>query len=174
MQKISSSLSVDVAADADELLARRSPIALLISGGAPHEVETVARRVHSAQLGHLAPFVEVKAAAFPGHAGRLQRFLAAPIDAATDGSLFISDVEQMPIRAQDAILNVLSEELVGHHSTARLISGTTVSLFHLIAAGQFSADLFYRLNAIHLVLASRRASPLHRPAPLRPGRTLRA
>src|SRR4029078_7961200 len=44
----------------------------------------------------------------------------------------------------------------GTSNGVRLISGTTVSLLDRIAAGTFSEQLFYRLNIIHLTVASAR------------------
>jgi DNA-binding NtrC family response regulator len=53
---------------------------------------------------------------------------------------------------QASLIDVLMElEWVRGPSTAvRLMSGTTVSLVDRIAAGTFSAQLFYRLNIIHV------------------------
>ncbi len=165
MQKMSASVSADLretpygaAADDDEALAQRHRVALLISGGARLEIEAVARRVHTAQFGHGAPFVALNASTFPSHPRRLQRFLAAPFEAAALGTMFVSDLEEMPVRAQDAFFKVLIEPLWAGAPTVRLISGTTVSLLERIAAGQFKEELFYRLNVIHLVVASERAA----------------
>jgi DNA-binding NtrC family response regulator len=36
-------------------------------------------------------------------------------------------------------------------AAARLVSGSTVSLLQRVLAGTFSAQLFYRLNVIHVV-----------------------
>jgi transcriptional regulator of acetoin/glycerol metabolism len=132
----------------DEALAARHAVALLISGGAAQSIEHLARRIHAAQFGHAAPFVAVNASIFPCPAGRLQRYLTERIRRAHRGSLFLRDVERMPIRAQDAFGAVLAR---GMPPTVRLISGTTVSLVDRVRAGHFAEELFYRLNVIHVM-----------------------
>ena len=152
MRQIRVSLSPEVLNDGEEAMASHCAVALLISGRARDQVETVARRIHVAQRGHGAPFVAINAGVFPSHPGKLLRHLTSPIDATAGGSLLVMDVEEMPIRAQDAFVTVLREQLFGRDSTVRLITGTTVSLVDRMAAGHFSECLFYRLNVVHLVI----------------------
>ena len=136
----------------DHAMAAQHPVALLISGRARDEVETFARRVHITQFGQARPFVAVKASMFPRHTQMLQRHLAEPMATATGGSMFISDVEEMPIRAQDAFMKVLRKSVLAPPTGVRLVTGTTVSLLERIGAGHFNEELFYRLNVIHLVV----------------------
>jgi DNA-binding NtrC family response regulator len=62
----------------------------------------------------------------------------------------------MPAIVQDAMIDLLRgrESARMPSDAARLISGTTVSLLDCVAAGTFSARLFYRLNIIHLVVGN--------------------
>ena len=149
MREMSVSVSTDVLGGDDEAIAQRHTVALLISGSAAKDVEIAARRIHMRQFGQAAPFVIVSAGTFPCHPGRLQRHLADSIGAANGGSIFVSDLEKMPIRAQDAFVKVLAQRFP---PSVRLISGTTVSLRERVAAGSFAEALFYRLNVIHLVI----------------------
>ncbi len=151
MHPVSQSAAPGLDSDEEEALAARHPVALLISGQAGDEVATIARRIHAMQFGEAAPFVTVQARAFPRHSQTLQRHLAKPMATAAGGSIFISDVEEMPIRAQDAFMNVLKEQVFARPTGARLMTGTTVSLLGRVGAGHFSEALFYRLNVIHLV-----------------------
>jgi DNA-binding NtrC family response regulator len=56
------------------------------------------------------------------------------------------------VEHQEAFIDLLTELESARRpsATARLISGTTVSLLDRVSAGTFSERLFYRLNIIHL------------------------
>ena len=83
--------------------------------------------------------------------------------AANGGSIFLDEINQMPLFLQPKILRVLQEkeiEKIGSSASipvnVRVIAATNQSLQKLILQGQFRDDLFYRLNVI----------PIHVP-PLR-------
>jgi DNA-binding NtrC family response regulator len=149
MPEVSVSLLGDEVGHDDEVMAYRHRVALLISGRTAADVQRAAHRIHARQFGDTAAFVTVNARTLPCHSGRLQRHLAEPLAASQGGTLFLSDIEQMPIRAQDVFLEVLAERFP---PSVRLISGTTVPLFERVAAGHFAEELFYRLNVIHLMI----------------------
>ena len=74
-------------------------------------------------------------------------------------TLFISDVDQLPSSAQEKVMYFLdvvyasTTSLSGpEFGTARVVAATTKDLSKRVAAGLFHADLFYRLNTIHLQL----------------------
>ena len=82
---------------------------------------------------------------------------------ADKGSLYLDDVDDIPLELQVKLLRVLQEqeiEPVGSSQTikidVRLITSTKYDLKKLISEGRFRDDLFYRLNVI----------PIHIP-PLR-------
>ncbi|HUE86503.1 MAG TPA: sigma 54-interacting transcriptional regulator [Vicinamibacterales bacterium] len=59
----------------------------------------------------------------------------------------------MPNAAQTLFTESLSQFRAARSTLAtRLMAGTTVSLLDRVKAGQFSEDLLYRLNTIHLVV----------------------
>ena len=86
----------------------------------------------------------------------LKEYCARLLDSAVGGSLLVSAVEEMPASVQDALVDLLGgrESASMPSDTARLISGTTVSLLERVAAGTFSERLFYRLNIIHLMVGN--------------------
>jgi transcriptional regulator of aromatic amino acid metabolism len=142
----------------DEDLAVRSAGPLLISGASRRGVETIARRVHRAGRRAPFPFVHQCACSFPIEPEALREHCSQLRLAAAGGSMLISNVEEMPQVVQEALLELLIVLAARHRSSAaaRLISGTTVSLFDRVLAGTFSQHLFYRLNTIHLVAADAR------------------
>ena len=72
---------------------------------------------------------------------------------ANGGTLYLDDVEDIPIDLQVKLLRVLQEqefERVGGNDTikvdVRVIASTKVNLMDLIRRGRFREDLYYRLN----------------------------
>jgi len=141
----------------DEGLANLSPARLLITAATEHGVETLARRIHGAGPRARFPFVQTWAVELPVGPELLKKYCASLLDSAAGGSLLVSAVEEMPATVQDAMIDLLGglESARVPSATARLISGTTVSLLDRVAAGTFSERLFYRLNIIHLMVGTR-------------------
>ena len=136
----------------DELLAAHSTVRLLISATTPATVETIARRVHGAGSRAGFPFVSMNATDFPLEPRLLKGVCSAMLDAASGGTLFVSNVETMPATVQGQLVGVL-QDLQGERMPAasvRLVSGTSVSLSDCVATGTFSEGLLYRLNVLHL------------------------
>jgi transcriptional regulator with GAF, ATPase, and Fis domain len=78
---------------------------------------------------------------------------------ARGGTLFLDEIGDMPLAMQAKILRALEErrvERVGGGRPidvdVRVIAATNRNLHELVEAGQFRADLFYRLQGIHLQL----------------------
>jgi DNA-binding NtrC family response regulator len=140
----------------DEDVANQSPARLLITAPTQQGVENLARRIHGAGRRARFPFVEISAIELPVGPELLKEYCARLLDAAAGGSLLVSAVEEMPAIVQDAMIDLLGglESVRMPSDAARLISGTTVSLLDCVAAGTFSARLFYRLNIIHLVVGT--------------------
>ncbi|WP_020468941.1 sigma-54-dependent transcriptional regulator [Zavarzinella formosa] len=75
------------------------------------------------------------------------------------GTLFLDEVGEMPLLAQVKLLRVLQEqqfERVGGDETlrtdVRVIAATNSDLEHLVAAGRFRSDLYFRLNVFTMRL----------------------
>jgi transcriptional regulator of acetoin/glycerol metabolism len=138
----------------DERIASRFSAMLLITASTPGEVESLARRIHAFSSRAAAPFLSVRAGAFPIEPWALREKCSAWLDAAICGSLLMTDVEEMPVLVQEVFLELLTElqSVRAGSATVRLIAGTTMSLLDRVAAGMFSERLFSRLNVIHLVV----------------------
>jgi DNA-binding NtrC family response regulator len=153
--------------DLRDLLLRLAPTPadVLVLGETGSGKELVARCLHNLG-GRKGNFVALNCAAIPenlfeselfGHeagaftgAGK-QRI--GKIEHAKDGTLFLDEIEAMPLAMQAKILRVLQErevERLGNNKpipvTFRVVAATKVNLQELSQAGQFRADLFYRLN----------------------------
>jgi two-component system response regulator AauR len=81
------------------------------------------------------------------------------IEHADGGSLFLDEVESMPLNLQIKLLRVLQEhslERLGSNQSiavdCRVIAATKADLDALGRAGQFRSDLYYRLNVVTLEL----------------------
>ena len=138
----------------DEELAYTSKARLLITAQTPGYAEALARRIHDVGRGASVPFVSVAAVDLPIDQEMLRETCWKLLDAASGGTLFISDVDQMAATVQDLLPEVFEELQRANASwpAVRLVSGTSVSLLELVAAGRFSERLFYRLNTIHLTV----------------------
>jgi two-component system response regulator PilR (NtrC family) len=152
---------------------------VLVQGPSGTGKELVARAVHSRSARHKGPFVAVNCSAIPetlveselfGH--RKGAFTGADRDhtgyfqRARGGSLFIDEIDDLPMATQVKLLRVIQEreiEPVGGGAAQpidiRLIAATKQDLKALAAEGRFREDLYYRLNVIPLrlpTLAERR------------------
>ncbi|MGV7245283.1 sigma 54-interacting transcriptional regulator [Caballeronia sp. M23-90] len=84
---------------------------------------------------------------------------AGLIESAHRGTLFLDEIGEMPLPLQSRLLRVLQErEVVRLGSTeplqvdVRIVAATHRALSERMKAGEFRADLFYRLNILNLHL----------------------
>jgi two-component system C4-dicarboxylate transport response regulator DctD len=153
------------------LLARLAPmpVDVLICGETGTGKELAARALHD-HSGRSGDFVAINCAALPealfeselfGHeAGAYTgatRQRVGRIEHASGGTLFLDEIEAMAPTLQAKLLRALQESEVqrlGANKTIaldlRVVAATNAELEPLIAAGQFRADLYYRLNAVTL------------------------
>jgi transcriptional regulator of acetoin/glycerol metabolism len=142
-----------------------SDLSVLLSGGDAVSRKSLAQRIHGRSHRRTRPLIVVDGAAFA-------EMLAAPgqednahTNALNGGTLFIEEIGQWTWRQQSDLARFLERITASHTANggpaARLISGTDYWLLDRVAAHEFRADLFYRLNTIHVVLPSnRRARPV--------------
>jgi Nif-specific regulatory protein len=157
--------------------AAAAPIAVLVTGETGVGKELVARGVHRASGRADGPFVPVNCAAIPdtmlerelfGH--RKGAFTDATQDqrglfeAASDGTIFLDGIGDMPRSMQAKLLRVLQEgEVVplgdqrARPVDVRVVSATNRDLEAAVADGTFRQDLFYRLAAFPLAVPPLRA-----------------
>jgi formate hydrogenlyase transcriptional activator len=139
---------------------------VLITGETGTGKELVARAIHKRSRRADRAFVSVNCASIPssliaselfGHekgafTGALQQRLGR-FELARGGTIFLDEVGELPSETQIALLRVLQErqfERVGGNrliaADVRVIAATNRNLSEAIAAANFRADLFYRLN----------------------------
>ena len=143
---------------------------VLIVGPSGTGKEVAARSIHEASRRSQGPFVAINCAAIPetlleselfgyrkGAFSGADRDHQGYFESARGGTLFIDDIDDVPMSMQVKLLRVIQEREV-HPVGARrpvpidirLVAATKTDLKELVAAGQFRADLYYRLNVIPL------------------------
>lgn len=142
--------------------------------GEPGSGKTLfAQGIHQASKRADAPFVAVNCAAIPpdlleselfgregsARSGAWREGLPGYIELAHTGTLFLSDINELPGHLQSRLLRVLQEGTVTRaggarpiHVDVRLISAADKNLRGLAARGLFRQDLFYRCNALPLFI----------------------
>ncbi|MCP3729794.1 sigma-54 dependent transcriptional regulator [Sphingomonas sp. MG17] len=150
----------------------RAEIDVLIEGETGTGKELVAAMLHRGSPRSARAFVAVNCAALPeayaevelfGHAadavpnGRFAR--TGRIEQSNRGTLFLDDVDSMPLSVQSRFLRVLEEREVlpigGQRPVPldlRVIASAKPGLEALIEQGQFRRDLYFRLNVVRLSL----------------------
>jgi len=141
---------------------------VLIRGDHGTGKELVAQSIHQASNSSAQPMVEVNCAAIPeelieselfghekgsftgAHSSKRGKF-----DQADGGILFLDEIGDMSLTTQAKILRILQEqkfERVGGNKTinvnVRVLAATNKNLEEEIEAGNFRADLFWRLNVV--------------------------
>lgn len=86
---------------------------------------------------------------------------AGKFSQAAEGTIFLDDIDSLPLRSQVKLLQALEERTfyaVGGHQvknlTARIIAATNCNLEAAISENRFRADLYHRLNVVNLHLPS--------------------
>ncbi len=133
-----------ISARAEALRARVRSVAptgaeVLLVGPPGSGISKVAEVVHLMSPVAGGPFVKRPAAGLDAEA------FAALCDQAAGGSLFLDEVSAMPEATQYAV-----QELLEQGAPARVIAGSTADLAQRVEAGTFNADLFYRLDVMHI------------------------
>jgi len=144
---------------------------VLIEGETGAGKEVVARALHEAS-GAAGAFVAINCGALPetvfeseifgaeagAYTGASKRRIGK-LEFARDGTVFLDEIESMPMALQVKMLRVLQERAVerlgGNASIplqCRVVAATKVDLKQLAAQGRFRDDLYYRLNVATIAL----------------------
>ena len=151
--------------------AARTASSVLILGETGTGKELLAQAIHAASPRANGPFVAVNIAAVPeslleaeffgvaagAYTGADKRGRDGKFKLADGGTLFLDEIGDMSLALQAKLLRALQErefEPVGSNRLVavdvRIIAATSRDLEQMVAAGEFRADLYYRLNVITL------------------------
>ena len=152
-----------------------SRASVLITGDSGTGKELIATAIHYNSPRREQPFIKINCAAIPenlleselfGH--RKGSFTGAvtdkkgKIELADGGTIFLDEIGELDLNLQSKFLRVLQEreiEPIGGKPRSvdiRVIAATNANLEEKIAAREFRADLYYRLNVINLKLPTLR------------------
>jgi DNA-binding NtrC family response regulator len=141
---------------------------VLIEGESGTGKERIARAIHTLSTRKDKPFVALSCGALPdtlletelfGHEKGAftdaQKLRRGRFEVANGGTIFLDDIDDMPLSVQVKLLRVLQErefERVGGEQLVkvdiRVVSATKVPLMDLVRQQRFREDLFYRLNVV--------------------------
>ena len=149
--------------------AARSTASVLITGESGTGKGALARWIHDRGPRGDGAFVQVNCAALPSGLVEAELFgvrRGAFTDAresrdglfaeASQGTIFLDEIAEMPLDAQSKLLSVLESSRVrpvggGEVAIdARVIAATNRAIDDAVHAGQFRLDLFFRLNVIRI------------------------
>src|SRR5262245_14417138 len=153
---------------------------LLLQGETGTGKGLVARVVHESGPRATGPFLDVNCAAIPETMLEAELFGFEPgaftdarrpkpglFEAAAGGSLFLDEIDALPITLQSKLLKVIEEKRVrrlgavsAQRLDVKLIAATQRDLRELVASGRFRADLYHRLALVIL-----HVPPLRRRGP---------
>ena len=143
---------------------------VLITGESGAGKDVLAAFIHARSNRAKQPFVKIDCATLPGDLLEAELFgyergaftgasEAKPgrLEAANKGTVVLDEIAHLSVDAQAKLLRVIEErefERLGGRATlklnARVIALTNVDLADAVKRKRFRADLFYRLNVVHI------------------------
>jgi PAS domain S-box-containing protein len=153
--------------------AARTNSTVLIDGETGTGKELVAHAIHGVSQRSAGSFIKINCAAIPGDlleaelfgyeegsfTGAVKGGRTGKFEMAHMGSLFLDEVDQLPLSLQPKLLRVLQEREVDRlggkgsvEVNVRLIAATNVSLSRLVEDKNFRNDLYYRLNVMQITV----------------------
>lgn len=158
------------------VVANSADMPCMIQGESGVGKDVLARHIHKSGPRASGPMVVVNCSALPDHlieselfGHRKGSFTGANrdhiglIERASGGTLFLDEIGDMALAAQAKLLRVLEAGMirpVGQTEevavNVRLIAATHRNLQEMIKAGQFRADLYYRLSVLRIVVPALR------------------
>jgi len=145
---------------------------VLVTGESGTGKEIIANVIHQSSPRRHQPFVPVSCALFSDTLIETELFghergaftgaikdRPGRFELAQGGTLFLDDIDDVPLSVQVKLLRVLQNRTVervgGAHTISvdvRVITGSKRDLRRLVAEGRFREDLYYRLNVLPIVL----------------------
>ncbi|MHA7879322.1 MAG: sigma-54-dependent transcriptional regulator [Saccharospirillum sp.] len=152
---------------------------ILLNGETGSGKDALARYIHEGSQRRQHNFVAINCGAMPENLIESELFGHEPgaftgaekrrigkFEYADKGTLFLDEVESMPMALQVKLLRVLEErkvERLGSNKPiavdVRIIAATKADLKSLSEQGEFRSDLYYRLNVVELDIPPLRARP---------------
>lgn len=155
-------------------MAAKSDLPVLVLGESGTGKEVIAQAIHNNSYRRNGPFIAINCGAFPrelisselfgyvegAFTGAKKGGYLGKFEAANKGTLFLDEIGDMPLELQITLLRVLQEKKItkiGDYKPipvdVRIIAATNKDLVSEISwSGTFRSDLYYRLNAITIVL----------------------
>jgi transcriptional regulator with PAS, ATPase and Fis domain len=150
-------------------------IDILLLGETGTGKDTLARRIHRLS-GRRANFIAVNCAAIPETLAESQLFgvnsgaytgavqsRAGFIEAAHLGTLYLDEIDSMPMSLQTKLLRALESRGVERLGSTRfipvnmrVIASAQQSLYNMVERGAFRRDLYFRLSVVNIQLPSLR------------------
>lgn len=154
----------------------RNDATVLLTGQTGTGKDLVAKTIHDLSDRRSAAFVKVNCATFPDHLIESALFGHAKgsftgadqkkegkFDLAEGGTIYLDDVDDIPLVHQIKLLRVIEEKVIERVGTAspvhvnvRIIAATKKQLLREVENQAFRSDLYYRLNVLRISLP-----PLH-------------
>ena len=143
--------------EADIAAAVRCNLNVLITGEKGVGKKSVAYRIHQQSGRASVPLVVARS---PGGLEPPDSFDAALLEAFPDGAVLLEHPERLSPEMQSRLHQFVERppvpasagQVVARGCQVRFITATSSDLFGLVRGRQFGESLFYRLNAIHLVI----------------------
>ena len=171
-QIIGSSASF-IGAKKEAAQAATTSLPVLITGESGTGKELFAHAIHQASARSAYPFVKVNCAAIPkdlleselfgyekgAFTGADPKGKIGKFEIAHMGTIFLDEIGDMPMEMQPKLLRVLEMKEVERlgsnktvHTDFRVIAATNQDIETFTRSGMFRSDLYYRLNAIQIIL----------------------
>ncbi len=146
---------------------------VIITGETGTGKELVAHAIHNLSSRRKERFIKVNASSFPeslieselfgyeggSFTGANREGKKGKFELADKGTLFIDEINQMPLSVQPKLLRVLQEKEIDRIGgdepipvDVRIIVASNENLEKLVEEGKFRQDLYYRLNVIGLYI----------------------
>jgi len=145
---------------------------ILLQGESGTGKEVIARYIHAKSPRSTGSFVPINCGAIPESLIESELFgyergaftdaktrTKGKLEVADGGTLFMDEINELPAKAQVALLRFLQQpEITPLGSTrrilldVRIIAATNKDLKHLVREGDFREDLYYRINVLPITL----------------------
>ena len=131
-------------------------VCILLTGRT--SARSLARQIHGLRGGQPGPFMTVDC----GWPEDVLEWRMFDVLRSTEGTLFLEEVWKLSLAQQERLLDALTDCSPPwglRRTCARVMASSSKSLLARVEEGTFNDRLFYRLNAIHLVLPSYERPP---------------